>query len=197
MLCYTYRELLLAMYAWDPAKRAVISKPSRSAVLLVSLPLRLLRRSHQRMYLLHAGDQPLSEACPFGGLRAGFGPLLDRVDIHVEAPRVEYEKLSDDRFGEPSAAIRVRVEAARQRQRFAESERLLCNADMGPAEVREYCQLDDAGKGLLRAAMQQLHLSAQAYHRILKLARTTAALAGYERIETAHLAEAIQYRPRR
>ena len=118
------------------------------------------------MHLLHAGDQPLSEACPFGGLRAGFGPLLDRVDIHVEAPRVEYEKLSDDRFGEPSAAIRVRVEAARQRQRFAESERLLCNADMGPAEVREMCQLDETGRGLLRAAMQQLHLSARANRRV-------------------------------
>ena len=127
------------------------------------------------------------------------GPLLDRVDIHVGVPRVEYDKLSDDRFGEPSAAIRERVEAARQRQRerFAGSERLLSNADMGPAEVREVCQLDDAGKGLLRAAMQQLHLSARAYHRILKLARTIADLAGSEKIETPHLAEAIQYRPRR
>ena len=68
---------------------------------------------------------------------------------------------------------------------------------MGPAEIREYCVLDDAGKGLLRAAMQQLHLTARAYHRILKLARTIADLAGAERIETPHLAEAIQYRPRR
>ena len=127
------------------------------------------------------------------------GPLLDRVDIHIGVPRVEYDKLSDGRFGEPSAAIRERVEAARQRQRqrFAESERLLCNADMGPAEVREVCQLDDAGKGLLRAAMQQLHLTARAYHRILKLARTIADLAGAEAIATSHLAEAIQYRPRR
>jgi len=135
------------------------------------------------------------------------GPLLDRIDIHVDVPRVEYEKLSDDRLGEPSAAIRARVEAARQRQRqrFAASERLLCNADMGPAEVREYCPLDDAGRGLLRAAMQQLHLSARAYHRIpslrsgqaLKLACTIADLAGSDVIETAHLAEAIQYRPRR
>ena len=91
------------------------------------------------------------------------------------------------------------MEAARQRQRqrFAGSERLLSNADMGPAEVREVCQLDDAGKGLLRAAMQQLHPTARAYHRILKLARTIADLAGAERIETPHLAEAIQYRPRR
>jgi magnesium chelatase family protein len=126
------------------------------------------------------------------------GPLLDRIDIHIDVPRVEYEKLSDDRLGEPSAAIRERVAAAQQRQRhrFAGTP-LLSNADMGPAEVREYCQLDDAGKSLLRAAMQQLHMSARTYHRILKLARTIADLGGSEAIETAHLAEAIQYRPRR
>jgi magnesium chelatase family protein len=73
----------------------------------------------------------------------------------------------------------------------------MSNADMGPAEVREFCQVDEAGKSLLRAAMQQLHMSARAYHRILKLARTIADLAGSDTIETAHLAEAIQYRPRR
>ena len=126
------------------------------------------------------------------------GPLLDRIDIHVEVPRVEYDKLTDDRLGEPSAAIRERVEAARerQRQRFAGT-RLTRNADMGPAEVREYCRIDDAGRSLLRAAMTQLSMSARAFHRILKLARTIADLAGSEEIETHHLAEAIQYRPRR
>jgi magnesium chelatase family protein len=126
------------------------------------------------------------------------GPLLDRIDIHVEVPRVDYDKLSSDRLGEPSAAIRERVGAARdiQRQRFEGTE-LACNADMGPAEVRQYCKVDQAGKSLLRAAMQQLAMSARAYHRILKLARTIADLAGSERIETVHLAEAIQYRPRR
>ena len=126
------------------------------------------------------------------------GPLLDRIDIHVEVPRVEYEKLSDDRLGEPSAAIRGRVAAARERQlRRFEGTKLTCNADMGPAEVRDFCQVDPAGKSLLKAAMQQLQMSARAYHRILKLARTIADLAGSERIETVHLAEAIQYRPRR
>jgi magnesium chelatase family protein len=126
------------------------------------------------------------------------GPLLDRIDIHVEVPRVEYDKLTDDRLGEPSAAIRRRVERARetQRQRF-DGTSLTCNADMGPGEVRKVCKLDQAGRSLVRAAMQQLQMSARAFHRILKLSRTIADLAGSEAIETAHLAEAIQYRPRR
>ncbi|MFZ5916385.1 MAG: YifB family Mg chelatase-like AAA ATPase [Chloroflexota bacterium] len=132
------------------------------------------------------------------------GPLLDRIDIHVDVPRVEYTKLSDDRLGESSSAIRRRVEAARQRQqeRFAHLDTrgnasLQCNADMGPAEVRQFCPVDETGKALLKAAMQQLGMSARAYHRILKLARTIADLAGSEQLQTAHLAEAIQYRPRR
>ena len=126
------------------------------------------------------------------------GPLLDRIDIHIEVPRVDYEKLTDDRLGEPSANIRERVERARevQRRRF-EGTALSCNADMGPSEVREYCRLDDAGRSLVRAAMQQLQMSARAFHRILKLARTIADLEGVPDIQTHHLAEAIQYRPRR
>ncbi len=126
------------------------------------------------------------------------GPLLDRIDIHIEVPRVDYEKLTDDRLGEPSAAIRARVERARKVQwRRFEGTALTCNADMGPTEVREICRLDETGRSLVRTAMQQLQMSARAFHRILKLARTIADLAGSERIETAHLAEAIQYRPRR
>ncbi len=126
------------------------------------------------------------------------GPLLDRIDIHVEVPRVDYEKLSSNRVGEPSMKIRERVERAReqQRKRFAGTN-LQCNGDMGPGEVRKFCAIDDAGRNLLRAAMQQMQMSARAYHRILKLSRTIADLAGCDEIETSHIAEAIQYRPRK
>jgi magnesium chelatase family protein len=126
------------------------------------------------------------------------GPLLGRIDIHIEVPRVEYDKLTDARLGEKSEDIRGRVERAREvQQRRFEGTALHCNADMGPAEVREYCQVDEAGRSLLKAAMLQLAMSARAFHRVLKLVRTIADLAGSERIETSHLAEAIQYRPRR
>ena len=125
------------------------------------------------------------------------GPLLDRIDIHVEVPRVEYKKLSSDRLGEPSSLVQKRVDAARkiQRKRF-EGTGLVTNADMHPASIRTYCQLDSSGKSLLKSAMEQLHLSARAYHRVLKLSRTIADLAGENEIATQHLAEALQYQPR-
>ncbi|MFZ5858006.1 MAG: ATP-binding protein [Chloroflexota bacterium] len=126
------------------------------------------------------------------------GPLLDRIDIHIEVPRVDYEKLSKDRLGESSASIRQRVETARQvqRERFVDSPSVSCNADMRIAEVRKFCKLDETSESLMRSAMSQMNLSARAYHRILKLARTIADLAGSEAIQQAHLAEALQYRPK-
>ena len=153
------------------------------------------------------------------------GPLLDRIDIFVEVPRVAYEKLSDDRMGEASEAVRKRVEAARliQRERFSGS-KVMCNSDMTAVEVRQFCQVEPSAQGLLQAAMKRLALSARAFHRVLKLARTIADLSagsrqalsagspsetsesslhstrqdpgGDKTITAAHLAEALQYRPR-
>jgi magnesium chelatase family protein len=117
------------------------------------------------------------------------GPLLDRIDIHVEVPRVDYEKLADKRKVEDSKTIGARVQAARERQleRF-QGTKMTCNAEMGPTVA--------SGEKLLKAAVRQLHLSARAYHRVLKLARTIADLAGSEMIAANHVAEAVQYRPR-
>ncbi|MCC6146174.1 MAG: YifB family Mg chelatase-like AAA ATPase [Anaerolineaceae bacterium] len=125
------------------------------------------------------------------------GPLLDRIDIHIEVPRVPYEKLGDKLSGEDSSQVRQRVESARQvqRQRFTEAA-LLCNNDMRPAEVRKYCALDEAGRSLMKTAMNQLQLTARAYHRVLKLSRTIADLANAPEIAPTHLAEALQYRAR-
>jgi len=125
--------------------------------------------------------------------------MLDRIDIHIEVPRVDFEKLSDKRRGESSEDIRARVEKARQiqRDRFTELKNgVMTNADMRVAEVRQFCELDEAGQQLIKAAMTQLQLSARAYHRILKLSRTIADLAGAENIASTHLAEALQYRPK-
>jgi magnesium chelatase family protein len=123
--------------------------------------------------------------------------MLDRIDIHIEVPSVDYEKLPSDRLGESSATICQRVQAARQRQleRFA-GINIVCNADMRVAEVRKFCKLDETGDSLIRVAMSQMNLSARAYHRILKLARTIADLAESEQIQVTHLAEALQYRPK-
>jgi magnesium chelatase family protein len=125
------------------------------------------------------------------------GPFIDRVDIFVEVPHIDYEKLTDDRLGEEAEKVQARVEASRltQRQRF-EGTSLACNAEMTPTEVREYCKTEESAQSLLKAAMKQLYLSARAFHRILKIGRTLADLEKTDIIKAHHIAEAIQYRPR-
>jgi magnesium chelatase family protein len=124
------------------------------------------------------------------------GPLLDRIDLHVEVPAVKFQEITGSRSGETSAQIRDRVVAARKRQqdRFAARPRLTCNARMGTRELKAYCALDDSTMELLKFAMSDLNLSARAYDRILKVARTMADLAGSEKITSEHVSEAIQYR---
>jgi len=153
------------------------------------------------------------------------GPLLDRIDTarRIEVPRVDYEKLSGNRMCETSEVIRQRVQAARERQRTRFSHNgssdMICNADMRIGEIRQFCRLQDEGcalpsrtgvppliaartvsvskcQSLMRAAMSQLQLSARVYYRILKLSCTISDLAGSEDIQSARLAEALQYRPK-
>ena len=161
------------------------------------LSVRLLWGSAQAMHLLISHRHKISETDFWSAVRP---------HRYSEVPRVDYKKLSDDRLGEPSANVQTRVEAAReiQRQRFKQgspmefesASDLTCNSDMRPAEVRKFCQLDDTSQSLMRSAMNQMQLSARAYHRALKLARTIADLAGELNITPQHLAEALQYRPK-
>jgi magnesium chelatase family protein len=124
------------------------------------------------------------------------GPLLDRIDLHVEVPAVRYKDMVDGRAGEPSEAIRERVRRARQIQleRFANRPEVHANAHMTPRDLRQYCRIGEAGDALLRTAIAKLGLSARAYHRVLKIARTVADLERAAEIGTAHVSEAIQYR---
>jgi len=123
------------------------------------------------------------------------GPLLDRIDIQVEVPAVKYGELRSNERGESSADVRKRVEAAREKQieRFRSSE-IFCNAQMTTREIHRHCATDAAADQLLEAAMTKLALSARAYTRILKVARTIADLAKADVIGASHIAEAIQYR---
>ena len=124
------------------------------------------------------------------------GPLLDRIDIHVEVPALKYDEMRHGTNGEPSSSIRERVIGARriQSERFKGAKKIRNNSRMGPKEIKQFCPLDAEGENLLRMAMQELNFSARGHDRILKVARTIADLAGSESIDANHLAEAIQYR---
>ncbi len=127
------------------------------------------------------------------------GPLLDRLDIHVDVPRVDYDKLLSTERNEASVVIRQRVEQARlrQKERFANHSHLFANADMGVGEIQKFCALTTEARQLLELSVRKMQLSARAYHRILKLGRTIADLGESSLIEIQHIAEALQYRPQR
>ena len=124
------------------------------------------------------------------------GPLLDRIDLHIEVPSIEYREIASERAEEPSAAIRERIGQARERQqaRFRSDKKTNCNARMSSRAIKQHCRLTSASHELIRVAMNELSLSARAYDRILKVARTIADLAGSEAISAEHVSEAIQYR---
>src|SRR6266576_3833299 len=124
------------------------------------------------------------------------GPLLDRIDIHLEVPAVKYRALADQGSGEPSEAVRERVDRARaaQRERFASRPGVYANAHMAARDIRTFCRVSDGADALLRTAITRLALSARAYHRILKIARTLADLEGAADLQPKHVSEAIQYR---
>jgi magnesium chelatase family protein len=125
------------------------------------------------------------------------GPLLDRIDIHVEVARVDYDKLLKSERGEPSIDIRQRVDTAREQQkrRFKDYPSIFANGDMSAGEVQQMCILVEDARQLLDLSVRRMHLSARSYHRVLKLSRTIADLGDSELIEVTHVAEALQYRP--
>lgn len=125
------------------------------------------------------------------------GPLLDRIDLHLEIPPIKYDKLTSEKTGEESKEVRQRVEKARQiqSQRF-KNENIRTNSEMNLPQLKKYCQIDPVGQEILKTAVNNLHLSARAYHRMLKMGRTIADLADSSEILASHLAEALQYRPR-
>ena len=124
------------------------------------------------------------------------GPLLDRIDLHIEVPAVKYKQLSSKDVGEQSATIRERVMKAReiQKRRFSACNELHCNADMQTKEIRMFCLIDASGEELMKMAMTKLGLSVRSYDRILKVARTIADLSSSPSIKSEHISEAIQYR---
>lgn len=143
----------------------------------------------KRMYLSTRSNNSLSKEIIW--------PILDRIDLHIDVPSVKIDKLTDNIDGESSENIRSRVQKAKEIQlkRFEKSS-ISGNSDMGPKEIKIFCMLSPECLNLLRAAVNRMHLSARAYHRILKVARTIADLAGSADIDTTHIAEGLQYRSR-
>jgi len=148
----------------------------------------------------HFGDPNKECTCQAGGVQKYMmrisGPLMDRIDLHIEVPAVKYRDLASRETGEPSSRIRERVSAAReiQSRRFAGVKGVYSNSDMCPREIRQFCRVDDNGELLLKMAITRLGLSARAYDRILKVARTIADLTASATIRPEHVSEAIQYR---
>jgi magnesium chelatase family protein len=125
------------------------------------------------------------------------GPLIDRIDLHIEVPRIKFEKLADNDLAESSKSIRERVEKAREiQQRRFKDKKIISNSEMSSQDVKEFCEVDNQTIDILRTAVSQFQLSARSYYKILKLARTIADLEEKENMTSAHVAEALQYRPR-
>ena len=125
------------------------------------------------------------------------GPILDRIDLHIEVPRIKYEELAKDEVAEASEKVRARIEKARQVQGKRYLDGIISiNSEMRPQDIKKYCQIDEPSNQLLKSAVNQFNLSARAYSRILKLARTIADLSGSGSIDQSHIAEALQYRPK-
>ena len=124
------------------------------------------------------------------------GPLLDRIDLHLEVSAVPFNEINDERQGEPSAEIKKRVDASRkiQTERYHKNGKIHCNAQMGPREIERYCKLDHPSMRLLERSVEKLGLSARGYHRILKIARTIADMDNKKELQLSHVAEAVQYR---
>lgn len=152
-----------------------------------SLPLWLFRPSNPALHLPAWG--------PARYLSRVSGPLLDRLDLHIEVPPVDFQQLSDTAKAEPSAAIRARVAKTRAvQERRLEGTGISCNAHMSSAQTRQFCRLTDDASFLLKKAFEQLGLSARAYDKVLRVARTIADMEEKEEIEQEHIAEAVQYR---
>ena len=162
----------------------------------------LLVAAHNPCPCGYSGDINRSCTCSAGAIKRYqaklSGPLLDRIDIHITVPRVDYDKLMSREPGEPSVDVRRRIQTARniQQERFTQHSDIYANGDMGAGEVQEYCRLKPDAEQLLELSVRRMHLSARSYHRVLKLSRSIADLAGTDLIEVPHVAEALQYRPK-